>query len=514
MKCYLKLIPSVLLVSLLVGCGKGGGDRNMCAVSSVGQKNSSKAEESKALFSVEELASTTDDGTYGLSSALSSVDKGVKRGTQLTVSLKDSCQKYGPISGSLDRSQELPTPSGVRDYTWVADRTYTSDELKEMLDADECVITLSDSQAVDVHALPSDPKAKDQDHFRALNAGEAYPILLNASSGQRPYEVIAVIDTGIDMNHLDLKENLWKNPGEIAGNNIDDDKNGYVDDVHGYNFANKIGSPQYVGSTKHHGTFVAGLAAAKGGNGIGISGVMGHGAKIMALNVFGSASSSYTSNSANAIRYAVDNGATIINLSLGGVGKSAAYESALDYAMKNGVTILAAAGNERNQLGVNYWLSPAAYGSSFNGVISIGSVNSKDLTWAAYSNYSSTNVELAAPGSESYSTGRGVLSTNLKNTYSRGHGTSYATPVAAGSAALAASMVRARGYAPNGPTIEKVLTESANTLSTLASKVKSGRVLDLFSMAKFINKSYPQKATGPFRGKVGAEGYFNPGACL
>lgn len=147
-------------------------------------------------------------------------------------------------------------------------------------------------------------------------------------------------------------------------------------------------------------------------------------------------------------------------------------------------------------------------------MISVGSVNSRDLSWAPYSNYSATNVELAAPGSESYSTGRGVLSTNLKNTYTRGHGTSYATPVAAGSAALAASMVRARGYAPSGPTIERVLTESAKTLSTLATKVKSGRVLDLLSMAKFINQTYPQKASGPFRGKVGAEGYFNPGACL
>jgi serine protease len=509
MKCYLKLIPLVLLV----GCAKGGGGGSMCAVSSVGGKNSAKTEEdSKALFTVQEISSSGSE-TFGLV-GLESAEQGVKRGTELTVSVKESCQKYGPISGTIDRTEDLPTPSGVRDYTWVADRTYSSDELTEILEEDECVVTLSDSQAVDVHSLPTDPKAKDQDHFRALNAGDAYPILLNASSGQRPYEVIAVIDTGIDMNHPDLKDNLWVNPGEIAGNKVDDDKNGYVDDVNGYNFANKIGSPQYIGSTKHHGTFVSGLAAAKGGNGIGISGVMGHGAKIMALNVFGSAGSSYTSNSANAIRYAVDNGASIINLSLGGVGKSAAYESALDYAMKNGVTVLAAAGNERNQLGVNYWLSPAAYGSSFNGVISVGAVNSKDLSWAAYSNYSSVNVEIAAPGSENYGTGRGVLSTNLKNTYSRGHGTSYATPIAAGSAALAASMVRARGYAPNGLTIERVLTESAKSLSALASKVKSGRVLDLLSMAKFINSSYPQKATGPYRGKVGAEGYFNPGACL
>ncbi len=511
MKCsYFKLIPLLLLAA----CGKGSGGGNMCAVSSVGNNNTSKAEDSKALFSVQELASSTNNGTYGLSTVLSSAETGVKRGTELTVSVKDSCQKFGPISGSLDRSEELPTPSGVKDYTWVADRTYTSDELNEMLEADECVVALSDSQAVDVHALPTDPKAKEQDHFRSLNAGSAYPILLSSSSGQRPYEVIAVIDTGIDMNHPDLKDNLWQNPGEIEGNKIDDDRNGYVDDVHGYNFASKIGSPQYQGSTKHHGTFVSGLAAAKSGNGIGVAGIMGHGAKIMMLNVFGTSSSSYTSNSANAIRYAVDNGATIINMSLGGVGKSAAYESALDYAMKNGVTVLAAAGNERNQLGVNYWLSPAAYGSSFNGVISIGAINSQDLSWAAYSNYSATNVELAAPGSENYSTGRGLLSTNLNNTYSRGHGTSYATPVAAGSAALAASMVRARGYAPNGPTIERVLTESAKSLATLATKVKSGRVLDLFSMAQFINKTYPQKATGPFRGKVGAEGYFNPGACL
>ena len=276
MKGYLKLFPLVLLV----GCGKGGGGGSMCAVSSVGSDNTSKAEETKALYSVQDLSSPSNE-TFGLVGVQSTVETGVKRGTELTVTVRETCHKYGPLTGKLDRSSDLPTPAGVRDYTWVADRTYSSDELNEMLEADECVVTLSDSQAVDVHMLPTDPKAKDQDHFRSLRAGDAYPILLNASSGKRPYEVIAVIDTGLDLNHQDIKASLWVNADEIAGNKIDDDKNGYVDDVHGYNFANKIGSPMYIGSTKHHGTFVAGLAAATGGNGVGISGVMGHGAKIM-----------------------------------------------------------------------------------------------------------------------------------------------------------------------------------------------------------------------------------------
>lgn len=510
MKCYLKLLP----ILLLAGCAGSGGGGSMCTLSSAGKGGGfANTSETKAFFTEEVIDSNETSVTAGLTGAAVMASHGVKQGTELTVTVNDTCKKYGPISGKIDRSDELPTPAGVRDYTWIADRTYSTSELNEMLAEDDCVTALSDSQQIDATSLPTDPMVANQDHLRALNAGDAYPIMLDSKSGQRPFEVIAVIDTGIDLNHPDLQPNLWVNSDEIPGNKIDDDKNGYVDDVYGYNLASKIASPQYQGSGNHHGTVVSGLAAARSGNGIGVSGTFGFGAKIMSLNVFGTSSSSYTSNSANAIRYAVDNGATIVNLSLGGVGKSAAYEKAIDYALRHGVTILAAAGNERKQLGPNYWLSPAAYGSSFNGLISVGAINSKDLSWAGYSNYSSANVEIAAPGSENYSAGRGVLSTEIGGKYVRGHGTSFATPVTSGVAALAASMIRARGYAPNGPTIEGVLTASAKTLSSLASKVKSGRVLDMFSLAKYIDRSYPQKATGPFRGKVGASGYFNPSGC-
>lgn len=510
MKYSLKLFPFLFLAA----CAGGSGGGNMCTVSSNLGKGQSDTSEAKALFTEQAIDSSSSLATNGLTGAAFVTTKGVKQGTEMTVSVQDSCQKYGPISGQLNRSNELPTPSGVHDYTWIADRTYTTAELNDQLAADECVTSLSDSQKVAITALPSDPMVAQQDHLRAINAGDAYPIMLDAKSGKRPYEVIAVIDTGIDLNHPDLKDNLWTNTKEIPGNGIDDDHNGYVDDVHGYNFASNIGSPQYQTSSNHHGTVVSGLAAARSGNGIGVSGTFGNGAKIMMLNVFGTADSSYTSNSANAIRYAVDNGATVINLSLGGVGKSAAYEKAIDYALSHGVTILAAAGNENTMLGPNHWLAPAAYGSSFSGVISVGATNSVDSTWAGYSNYSSTYVEIAAPGSENWSTGRGVLSTEIGGGYVRGHGTSFATPVTSGVAALAASMIRARGYAPNGPTIEGALEAGARSIASLATKVQSGRVLDMLGLAKYIDRQYPQKASGPYQGKVGASGYFNPNGCM
>ena len=152
--------------------------------------------------------------------------------------------------------------------------------------------------------------------------------------------VVAVLDTGVDWTHSDLNDNIWINTDEIAGNGIDDDRNGYIDDVRGWDFANRDNNPNDV---QGHGTHVAGTIAAEANN-IGISGVAPD-AKIMAVKVLGDDGSGYITDIAAGIRYAVDNGAHVINMSLGGGGVNPTINSAIQYATSRGSLVVMAAGN-------------------------------------------------------------------------------------------------------------------------------------------------------------------------
>ena len=173
---------------------------------------------------------------------------------------------------------------------------------------------------------------------------------------------VAVIDTGVDLDHPDLVHSIYVNPGEIAGNGIDDDQNGYVDDVNGYDFADDDANPN---DTNGHGTHVAGTIAASN-NGVGATGVA-FDATVLPIRVLGDDGSGSALDVAAGIRYAADLGAQVINLSLGG-GFSRAIESAIDYASSLGSLVVAAAGNEHaSEPGY-----PARFSATDDNVISVG----------------------------------------------------------------------------------------------------------------------------------------------
>lgn len=205
--------------------------------------------------------------------------------------------------------------------------------------------------------------------------------------------VVAVIDTGVYWQHPDLKPNMWVNPGEVPGNDIDDDDNGYVDDVRGYDFYNYDGSVYDAYDGDQHGTHVAGIIAAAADNGIGIAGVTD--ATIMPLKFLGPwGGDDYSA--AEAIFYAVDNGADVINCSWGGGGESEVLDEAIAYANQAGVLMVCAAGNwgENTDEWINY---PS--GSPSPNIISVAATD-RDDELAYYSNYGVNTVDIAAPGSD------------------------------------------------------------------------------------------------------------------
>jgi subtilisin family serine protease len=218
--------------------------------------------------------------------------------------------------------------------------------------------------------------------------------------------VIAVIDSGAAMGHPDLTANIWTNPHEIPGNLEDDDANGYVDDIHGWDFVNNDNKPWDYSRDLYgdgHGTHVAAIIAAAGNNALGITGVMWE-ARIMPLQVFDlfedSLFNATSGNIARAVIYAADNGAAIINCSFGGMSFSRSQYDAFSYADEKGVLVVAAAGNDSadNDVAPVY---PAGY--DLSNIISVAATDEYDAL-ARYSNFGKETVDVAAPGGGSSST--------------------------------------------------------------------------------------------------------------
>ena len=282
--------------------------------------------------------------------------------------------------------------------------------------------------------------------------------------------VVGVIDEGIDVNHPDLQDNIWRNPGEIPANGVDDDGNGYVDDVNGYDFANNdatVYDPDPIsGKGDEHGTHVAGTIAAVGNNGIGVAGVNWD-AQVASLKFLG-ADGGYTSDAVEAINYAVREGMPISNNSWGGGGYSRSLEDAIKNADAAGHIFVAAAGNGgADSVGDNNDATPH-YPSGYNvpNVVSVAATDDTDRL-ASFSNFGANTVDLAAPGV-------GILSTLPADRYGRFSGTSMATPHVAGVAAL----IKSQDPGPAGPDddtrIKAQLLQNVDQKGSLQGKVATG----------------------------------------
>ncbi|MCD7934809.1 MAG: S8 family serine peptidase [Oscillospiraceae bacterium] len=291
-----------------------------------------------------------------------------------------------------------------------------------------------------------------------INAAEAWEIY---DGGSRDV-VIALIDTGVDASHEDLTDILWVNEDEIPGNGIDDDGNGYIDDVYGWNFYSD-NNEIYVGSEDSHGTHGAGTIAATQDNGVGISGIVqSDHVKIMVLKALGGTDGSGTTASIiQAIRYAEENGAQICNLSLGSeLNDPALYQTIASSSM----LFVVAAGNDGADTDSTP-IYPASY--ALDNIISVANL-SYDGTLHYSSNYGAVSVDLAAPGTY-------ILSTTPENGYSYMTGTSMSAPMVTAAAAMVYSYFDEITLAD----VKEILLSSVQELDALEGLTVTGGMLDL-----------------------------------
>jgi predicted outer membrane repeat protein len=267
---------------------------------------------------------------------------------------------------------------------------------------------------------PNDSLFASQWALSKIQASAAWDVCVGTVS-----PVVAVIDSGVDLHHRDLQSNLWVNEAELRGAaGVDDDENGYVDDVNGYNFVYRTNNTQ---DDFGHGTHVAGIIAAAGNNGTDIAGVCWH-VRIMPVKILDSEGNGDTATAATAICYAVDNGADVINASWGGADTSQALADAIAYAEQQGVIVVAAAGNDGTQT--------PFYPAYYSTVIAVAATDKADrrLISSNYGNW----VDITAPGysilslraaGTSQGTPLDAYTTSLS-------GTSMASPHVAGTCAL------------------------------------------------------------------------------
>ncbi len=286
-----------------------------------------------------------------------------------------------------------------------------------------------------VSEIPNDPRFDEL--WAMQNANDADIDAVEAWDGQTGSRdvIVAIIDTGVDYTHPDLAANMWRNPGESGegreSNGVDDDGNGFVDDVFGWDFAGNDSDPK---DDNGHGTHVAGTIAASGDNEIGVVGVNWQ-ASVMALKFLSGNGSGSADDAIEAILYAASNGARVLNNSWGGGGFSRALQEAIEFARDQNALFVAAAGNDGrdNDALPTY---PASYDVA--NVIAVAASDRNDRL-ASFSNFGATSVDLAAPGAD-------ILSTMPNDSYRSLNGTSMATPHVSGVAALVWAQNADLGY--------------------------------------------------------------------
>jgi len=431
-----------------------------------------------------------------------SLDYLVPKGTRFTVKLREDIDCGKPLYRRVRLKRDM-TVADIDNY----------------FSRQECVEGASLSHKVYPLGVPNDPLYSDQAWLVNIQAAEAWDTFFNPTTGIKNETLIGIIDEGIE-NHQDLR--LWTNPREIPGNGIDDDGNGFVDDIHGWNFVDNNNDTSPASSTDVHGTHVSGLASAIVNNGVGVAGVAGGVSRVISGKVFDGPYGAYDSNIANAVRYAVDMGAKVINMSLGGrfYPTPAPVKDEIARAIQLGVTVVVGAGNGRCdvsncgnppdyfqlngfELSHDYssqnYFTPAAYSADFPGeMLTVASTDSTTKELSKFSNFSTTYVQIAAPGADNNWDSTGLLSTEPPQTYAKYYfGTSWSTAVVSGAAALVYGLAESRGYTVTPKDVVGLIVDSGEPRNSLQGKIQSGKMLNLKRLADLMDAQYPASGIRP-----------------
>jgi len=396
-------------------------------------------------------------------------------GSSLLITLK---------SGISPQSWVNPIKNSTLEKTWNLVPGLGLWNLPAGLDAKTAIATLSKNTAVarievngsvETSAVFNDPLLSQQ--WALSNTGQGNGLVGADINGPEALSrfagngstLVAVIDSGIDYTHPELVQRMWVNPGEVPGNGLDDDKNGYVDDVYGVNVLTGSGNPM---DDNGHGTHIAGIIAATGNNGQGMLGVNPN-ARVMAVKFLDAEGKGSLAGAISALDYAVSMGARISNNSWGGYENSPTLAEAMNRARLRGHIVVAAAGND-GQNNDATGMFPSAY--THDNIVSVASSSNRDeLSW--FSNLGKTSVDLAAPGDN-------ILSTLPGNKYGLMSGTSMAAPMVTGALSLLWDRRPDLPYT----SMVSALYQGADRVAALTGKVATGGRLNVQAALAQIDK--------------------------
>ena len=444
--------------------------------------------EVRSLLSASPISASSEsavEGLFRVGSASSEVDP-----TQILVRYRDDAGPlFGPEPGGLTPGRRLLGTETLRVVG--VDPDVGLDASLEAARNDPRVVYAEPNLTIHGSSIPDDPlfaqlwglentgrpPAPSGVADADIDATAAWDI----ERGSRA-TVVAVIDTGIDESHPDLAANLWSNPGEIAGNGVDDDRNGFVDDVRGWDFVHDDNDPS---DDNGHGTAVAGVIGAVGDNGIGVTGVNWD-VSLMPLKILDSNGSGTILAAIDAIDYAWRNGATISNNSWNVGTYSQALRDAIQQAGLWGDHLVVASSGNSGQWMDNPSNPNRSYPAGFDlpNVLSVAASDPSDRL-ASFSNFGEDSVDLAAPGVE-------ILSTRPGNSYHVSTGTSMAAPHVAGAAALLHSADPSLSTAQ----IVDTILDTVDPLDVLPGFLKTSGRLNVASALERLDHDGPHLASG------------------
>lgn len=396
------------------------------------------------------------------------------------------------LGGRVTRRLPATPLAEGREIVVVRSTERTTDELLAAYAADPRVRRVSRNyyrRLTDV--TPNDPRYGELWGLGRILAPTAWSTTTGAAG-----VVVAGVDSGVDYAHPDLAANMWHNPGEVPANGLDDDANGYVDDVYGIDATTGSGDPRDLNG---HGSHTAGTMAAVGNNGIGVTGVLWQ-ARIMALK-FISGNIGTEADEITCINYAVNEklahgvNVAVINASFGGPSANALEYEAIKRAGQAGIVVCAAAGNDGvDNDGTPFY--PASY--DLPNIIAVAAFGTNDAL-AAFSNYGRQSVDLAAPGV-------GILSTVPNGGYTVLNGTSMATPHVSGAVALCASQIPGETAAQRAERVAVNVSRVASLATTLASRGRLNLPAVLTARAPAADDQVPGVAlpASPVRARLAA----------